>query len=47
MRGNKVGVADLKRLKKDLQEERERAALAPQRAAAAPARAASPPEDDL
>jgi len=47
MRGSKVGVADLKRLKKDLQEERERAALAPQRAAAAPARAASPPEDDL
>ena len=47
MRGNKVGVADLKRLKKDLQEERERAALAPQRAAAAPARAASLPEDDL
>ncbi|WP_373981276.1 Smr/MutS family protein [Achromobacter sp. JD417] len=48
MRGSKVGVADLKRLKKDLQEERERAALAPQRAAAASAaRPASPPEDDL
>jgi DNA-nicking Smr family endonuclease len=47
MRASKVGLADLKRLKKDLQEERERAALAPQRAAAAPARAESPPEDDL
>ncbi|MEN5342126.1 Smr/MutS family protein [Achromobacter mucicolens] len=47
MRGSKVGMADLKRLKKDLQEERERAALAPQRAAAAAARPASPPEDDL
>lgn len=47
MRGSKVGLADLKRLKKDLQEERERAALAPQRAAPAPARAESPPEDDL
>lgn len=46
MRGSKVGLADLKRLKKDLQEERERAALAPQRAAAA-VRPASPPEDDL
>ncbi len=28
MRGSKVGLADLKRLKKDLQAERERAALA-------------------
>jgi len=48
MPGSKVGLADLKRLKKDLQEERERAALAPLRAAAASAaRPASPPEDDL
>ena len=33
MRGNKVGLADLKRLKKDLQAERERAALAQRTAA--------------
>ena len=48
MRGSKVGLADLKRLKKDLQEERERAALAPPRAtAAAAARSESSPEDAL
>lgn len=51
MRGSKVGQADLKRLKKDLQAEQERAALA-QRVAALkkPAAAASPdadPADDL
>jgi DNA-nicking Smr family endonuclease len=45
MRGSKVGLADLKRLKKDFQEERERAALAPPRAA--PAKAEAAPEDDL
>jgi len=40
MRGNKVGLADLKRLKKDLQEERERAALASRAAAVRKAEAA-------
>jgi len=40
MRGNKVGLADLKRLKKDLQEERERAALASRVAAVRKAEAA-------
>jgi len=50
MRGNKVGAADLKRLKKDLQAEQERAALA-QRVAAlkktAPAPADTDPADDM
>jgi len=40
MRGSKVGLADLKRLKKDLQEERERAALASRAAAVRKAEAA-------
>ncbi|MGE8686683.1 MAG: Smr/MutS family protein [Achromobacter sp.] len=40
MRGSKVGLADLKRLKKDLQEERERAALASRVAAVRKAEAA-------
>ncbi|KGD96138.1 DNA mismatch repair protein MutS [Achromobacter sp. RTa] len=40
MRGSKVGLADLKRLKKDLQEERERTALASRVAAARKAEAA-------
>ncbi|CAB3625369.1 Endonuclease MutS2 [Achromobacter pulmonis] len=51
MRGNKVGAADLKRLKKDLQAERERAALAQRVAAlkqAAPSAAAeTDPADDM
>ncbi|WP_238865188.1 Smr/MutS family protein [Achromobacter xylosoxidans] len=51
MRGNKVGAADLKRLKKDLQAEQERAALAQRVAAlkkAAPAPGAdTDPADDM
>lgn len=51
MRGNKVGAADLKRLKKDLQAEQERAALA-QRVAALRKTAPAPgvdtdPADDM
>ncbi|SSW63599.1 Smr/MutS family protein [Achromobacter agilis] len=46
MRGSKVGLADLKRLKKDLQEERERAALA-SRVAAVKAKADATPQDAM
>ena len=46
MRGSKVGLADLKRLKKDLQEERERAALA-SRVAAVKAKADAAPQDGM
>ncbi|MEN4917630.1 Smr/MutS family protein [Achromobacter spanius] len=47
MRGSKVGLADLKRLKKDLQAERERAALAQQRAALQKKKPESAPMDDM